>query len=47
MMLVGCVEKLTKARSLTRDRMRSECHIVFKVAMSLGNNRGCSRALVR
>ena len=47
MMLVGCVEKLTKARSLFMDRKRPDCLIVFKVAMSLGNNRGCSRASVR
>ena len=47
MMLVGCVEKLTKARSLFRDRKRSGCLTVFKAAMSFGNNKGCSRASVR
>ena len=47
MMLVGCVEKLTKARSLFRDRKRYDCLIIFKAAMSLCNNRGCSRASVR
>ena len=39
------VKKLTRAKSLFRDRKRS-CYLTFfKAAMSIGNRRGYSRAL--
>ena len=47
MMLVRRVEKLTRAKSLFKDKKRFGCLIVFNAAMSLGNNRGFFRALAR
>ena len=47
MKLVRHVEKLTKAKSLFRDRKRSCCLTFFKVAMSFGSRWGCFRALER
>ena len=45
MKLVRHVKKLTKEKSLFRDRKRS-CYLTFfKAAMSIGNRRGYSRAL--
>ena len=42
-----CVEKLTKAKFIFRDRKRS-CYLTFfKAAMSFSNRRGCSKALAR
>ena len=41
------VEKLTKAKSLFRDRKRSGYLIVFNVAMLLGNSRGYFRVSAR
>ena len=47
MMLATRVEKLTKAKSLFRDRKRFGYLIVFNAAMSLGNSRGYFRASAR
>ena len=45
--LLRHIEKLTKAKSLFRDKKRSRCLTFFKAAVSFGNKRGCSRALAR
>ena len=47
MMLVGRVEKLTRAKSLFKDKKRFGYLIVFNAAMSLSNNRGFFRASAR
>ena len=39
MMLVRNVEKLTKARSLFRDRKRSGCFTFLNAAIFIGNKR--------
>ena len=45
MMLVMHIEKLTKARSLFRDRKRSGYLTFLNAAISFDNKRGYSRAL--
>ena len=40
-----CAEKLTKAKSLFRDRKRSCCLTFFKAVMSFDNRKGYSRVL--
>ena len=47
MKLVSHVKKLTKAKSLFKDRKISYCFTFFKATMSFGNRRGYSRALAR
>lgn len=47
MMLVRHVEKLTKTKSLFRDRKGSDYLIFLNVAISFGNRKGCSRASAR
>jgi len=47
MMLVRQVERLTKARSLFRDRKRFGYLTFFNAAISFGKRRGCSRASAR
>ena len=43
MKLVRHVKKLTKEKSLFRDRKRSYCLMFFKAAMSFGSRRGYSK----
>ena len=45
MVSVRHVEKLTKAKSLFRDRKRSCCLTFFKAVMSFNNRKGYSRVL--
>ena len=40
-------KKITKAKSLFRDRKRSCCLMVCSATISLGSSRGCSRASAR
>ena len=47
MMSATRVEKLTKAKSLFRDRKRSGYLIVFNATMSLSNSRGYFKASAR
>lgn len=47
MMSVRHTEELTRARSLFKDRKRSDYLIFFNAAMSLGKRRGCFRASAR
>ena len=46
-MSVKHVEKLTKARSLFRDRKRSGYFTFLNATISFGNTRGCTSASVR
>ena len=47
MKLVRHVEKLTRAKSLFRDRKRSYYFTFFKAAVSFNNKRGYFRTLAR
>lgn len=40
-------KRLTKARSLFKDRKRSGCLIFFSMAISFGNRKVCFRASER
>ena len=44
MMSVRHAEKLTKARSLFRDKKRYNCLTFLNATISFDNRRGCSRA---
>ena len=43
---VRYVKKLTKAKSLFRDRKRSCCLTFFKVAMSFDSKSGCFKVSI-
>ena len=45
--LLRRVEKLTKAKSLFRDRKRSYCLTFFRATISFGNRMGCFKVLGR
>ena len=47
MISVRHAEELTKARSLFRDRKRTDCHIFFNAAISFRKGKGYSRASAR
>ena len=46
-MSVRRAKKITKAKSLFKDRKRFFYLIVYNATISLGSSRGCSKASVR